>query len=259
MGLRSTAVVAGVVFILACAVAGFAWTNGAAGRPFRSAAVPSATNGDALGAAATGNRGSAADGPWSNVQTPGHNVKARGSASVADASVMPRPAGTVRTFPVDTYYTEYAEQVDGFGCGGLATSAPGCDATVRGEAKFTGSVAGNERFTCSTDAAHALTPEGHLTYTCVGYFTGSIRGCGSGSFIFDNPNGYIDLSKYDPQTNTSPAYNDWSYRRGSGTGNLQNLVSGSGVNHWTEHFDGEVDSSKYSGTGHFTGTISCYV
>jgi hypothetical protein len=169
-------------------------------------------------------------------------------------------SSAIKTFNVDSYYTEYAESVDGAGCSGLSTSGPVCYATVRGKATFTKSIKGVQDFVCGTDAAHALTPDGKLTYTCTGVvFTATLEGCGSGTIIADETGGYIDLAKYNAKTDSAPAFNRWKIRGGSGTGQLQDVVSGSGENHWMEHLKGEVDPMVYSGTGHFTGTISCRI
>jgi hypothetical protein len=169
------------------------------------------------------------------------------------------PVYVLRTFAVDAFYTEPPENFDGVGCSGLSTTAPGCEESFRGDATFTGSMSGDAPFTCSSDLATEVSPDGKLHYICTDYVRGTLKGCGTGSFILEDANGYIDFSKYNSGTMSAPGYNTWTIRPGSASDALTHIVSGSGVNIWTEHVDGEAGLMKYAGTGHFTGTVTCLV
>ncbi len=63
--------------------------------------------------------------------------------------------------------------------------------------------------------------------------------------------------RYQPQR--APGYNKWQLRPGSGTGELTNLVSGSGEVTWTVHALGLVGGTPVEGEGDLTGTITCRV
>jgi len=69
--------------------------------------------------------------------------------------------------------------------------------------------------------------------------------------------GYIDMTRFNPLTNSAPGYNKWRLRPGSGTGELTNLVSGQGENHWTVYFVGTGGDPEKFGEGDFTGTVTC--
>jgi hypothetical protein len=86
---------------------------------------------------------------------------------------------------------------------------------------------------------------------------GGVQGCGSGTYILDDSDGYIDMTQYNPVTDSAPGFNRWTFRPGSGTGELTNLVSGSGVNNWTFHLSGSLGVTPLEGEGDFTGTITC--
>jgi hypothetical protein len=102
------------------------------------------------------------------------------------------------------------------------------------------------------------TADGKLRYEGPDYVTGGVQGCGTGSYIVDDYDGYIDLTKYDPVTNSAPGFNRWRVRAGSGTGQLTNLVSGEGVNYWRDYLAGDAGLAPYLGVGDFTGTITCW-
>jgi hypothetical protein len=108
------------------------------------------------------------------------------------------------------------------------------------------------------------TADGKLHYEGPAYMTGTIVGCGKGTYIVDNWGGWIDFAKHDVMSNapggfggSAPAFNYWRIRPGSGTGGLKGLVSGSGVNHWRDYAAGDAGLSSPEGIGLFTGTITC--
>lgn len=165
-----------------------------------------------------------------------------------------RPPKT-RTIDVHTHYTEPEGDWDGAQCLGLATVTPECRAHNVGTATFTGTMWGDDYYDLTTSTS-SQSP-GHITYEGPNYITGGVEGCGTGSYIIDDYKGDIDMTKYDPLTNSAPGYNTWRLRPGSGTGELTNLVSGEGVNHWRYYFGGRNGDPEKFGEGDFTGTITC--
>lgn len=172
----------------------------------------------------------------------------------ADPAKRPHPGkGEIKTVAVNAHYTEPAGSWDGAACSGLSTGSPTCRARNAGYATFTGTLYGEEYY----DLEGTVTTDRHITYEGPAYVTGGVQGCGKGSYILEITNGYIDMKKYDPVTNSAPGFNEWSYRPGSGTGELTNLISGSGVNHWTIYWSGAAGVTPVEGEGDFTGTIRC--
>ena len=155
-----------------------------------------------------------------------------------------------------THYTEPEGHWDGAQCGGLVTVTPECRAHYIGTATLTGTLWGDDSYDLTTSTS-SQSP-GYITYEGPNYVTGGVEGCGTGSYIFDDYGGKIDMTQYDPLTNSAPGYNIWRLRPGSGTGELTNLVSGEGENHWRIYFGGgkDGDPDQY-GVGDFTGTITC--
>ena len=162
-----------------------------------------------------------------------------------------------KTIDVHSHYTEPAGSVDGAQCRGLATFTPDCGIRETGYSTFTGTMWGDEHYDL-TGADPSALPDGKITYEGAAYITGGVEGCGTGTYILDNTDGYIDMTKYDPITDSAPGYNKWHLRPGSGTGELTNLVSGEGVNNWTIHLAGTVGVTPMEGEGDFTGTITCH-
>jgi len=187
---------------------------------------------------------------------------ARASGTNVDQanSARPQQSGThLVTIDVSTDYTEPADNVDGFGCRGLSFEQPSCSWSATGDATFTGTFFGDSPFDCSSELP-SFTADGKLMFTCNDYVSGGVVGCGTGSFVVEDPYAYIDFSKYDPATNTAPGYNTWNIRPRSATGTLaDHLVSGAGENHWTFYTKGELGLQHDSGRGHFSGRITCRV
>jgi hypothetical protein len=160
------------------------------------------------------------------------------------------------TFDVHTHFTEPAGTVDGADCWGVSTITPGCRVHYVGLARFTGTIWGDE-YSDASNTEEGLTPDGKLHYEGPDYITGGVEGCGTGTFILDTYEGNVDFSRFDPLTNTAPGANKWRLRRGSGTGELVNLVSGEGDTAWTVYLGGNGGDSQRFGEGDFTGTITC--
>jgi hypothetical protein len=166
------------------------------------------------------------------------------------------PKPVLRRIEVQTHYTEPTPSVGGFECRGLAPVPPEPECLVHfvGTSTFTGTMYGNVHY----ENWGMWQPNGQLTYEGPDYIDGGVVGCGTGTFIIDDTEGHLDYTKYDPATNSVPGYNKWHLRRGSGTGELVNLVDGEGVNNWREYFDGDTGQSTREGEGDFTGWLSCY-
>ena len=94
-----------------------------------------------------------------------------------------------------------------------------------GYATVTGTIWGEERYDL-TGADPSALPDGKITFEGTQYMNGGVEGCGTGTYIFEVTEGYIDMNTYDPLTDTAEGYNKWQLRPGSGTGELTNLVSG---------------------------------
>jgi len=169
------------------------------------------------------------------------------------AQAEPSHAARTKTIQVVAQYTEPEGHYDGARCWGLVAVTPECKLRYIGTASFTGTLFGPEHY----DLYGLATPDGRITYEGTAYFSGGITGCGAGSYIIDVEDGYIDMTRFDPLTNSAPGHNNWRVRPGSGTGELTNLVSGQGVTNWTAYFAGKPGSPETFGEGDFTGSITC--
>jgi len=169
------------------------------------------------------------------------------------AQAKPSQAARTTTIAVHAPYTEPEGNWDGAHCTGLVAMAPECQGRYVGTATFTGTMWGDDHY----DLEGWATPDGRITYEGPNYITGGVKGCGTGSYIIEDYDGYIDMTKFDPLTNSAPGYNQWRLRPGSGTGELTNLVSGQGKNVWTVYFAGKDGDPEKFGEGDFTGTVTC--
>ena len=160
----------------------------------------------------------------------------------ADASPA-RKAGT--PIAVHAHYTEPAETTYGAQCD---TASLQCGAVVGGVSTYTGSIAGNETFSCLTEG---LPSDGELRYSCHARFLAptEVAGCGTGTFSITITNGETDLTAPDLVTQTFPGKADWVVDAGSGMGDLRRL-SGAGHIVWHLNFAG-------GGYGDVTGTVTC--
>jgi len=175
--------------------------------------------------------------------------------SLAGSGAAQAHSPQLSTVTVHTHYTEPDGTYDGAQCGGLGALKPECHVHYLGRATFTGTMYGDVSFDLTTPTA-SQSP-GHITYEGPDNITGGVVGCGTGSYVIVDSNGDIDMTKYDPITNSAPGYNTWKLRPGSGTGELTNLLSGEGENHWREYFSGKPGAPDTYGEGDFTGTITC--
>ena len=153
-------------------------------------------------------------------------------------------------------YTEPGSQVGGFGCHGLESPPPRID-TCRGNAvgpvTFTGTMHGDATY----DESGWVEPDGTIRYDGADYVDGGIKGCGKGRYVIETFDGYIDMKRYDPATNSAPGFNAWRVRAGGGTGEIGSVIGGHGVNHWRAYFGWYAGMSVHFGEGTFTGTIRC--
>ena len=173
---------------------------------------------------------------------------------IGPAEARPR----AKTIEVHSHYTEPAGSEAGATCLGGATSTPECRVLFGGEATVTGTMWGHEAYDLSGGDPSAL-PAGKITFEGTMYMNGGVEGCGTGTYILEGTEGEIDMTKYDAITDSAPASAKWRLRPGSGTGELTNLVSGSGELHGKIHLAGgnAAGVRPYFGDGDFTGTITC--
>lgn len=183
----------------------------------------------------------------------------------ARSAAAPTPVPDTRTIAVQTHFTEPPSSDYGIQCRGVVTLTPECLAHVYGTTTFTGTLWGSIQYD-NYGMAEVLRnptpePDGRpnekVSYEGPDFVTGGVVGCGTGSYIIEDYDGYVDLNRFDPLTHSAPGFNKWRLRPGSGTGQLTNLISGEGVNHWTEYFVGKDGDSQKAGEGEFTGTITC--
>jgi hypothetical protein len=172
------------------------------------------------------------------------------------------PPTETKTITVSAPYIDPTpSEIDGFQCTGLV-GAPSCGYHGVGASTWSGgTITGDEHY----ELTGGPTIDGKVTYAGAGYTTGAIEGCGSGSFIIDNYDGYIDFAQTDATDNleggvggSAPGFNYWKIRAGSGTGELAG-ASGGGVNHWRWYNQGAAGLGGPEGIGVFTGTITCQV
>lgn len=173
---------------------------------------------------------------------------------VATASDSNRDKGHYKTINVRAHYTEPAGGVDGATCAGLVAGSPQCRFYETGRSTFTGTFYGDEHYYLNGEL---IRPDGTTTYQGFGQLTGGVRGCGTGTFVFDGTEGTIDWTKLDPITGTAPGYNKWHVRPGSGTGGLTGLVSGEGITTWRISVTGTAGVTPTEGEGDFTGKVTC--
>lgn len=135
------------------------------------------------------------------------------------------------------------------------TPTPHCRVLFGGKATFTGTLWGQGDYDLEGTDPAAL-PEGKITYEGSELITGGVKGCGRGTYIIDATEGYTDMTTYDPLTDSAEGYSKWQVRPGGGTGDLTNLVSGSGELRWKMHVKGFANITHF-GEGDLTGAITC--
>jgi hypothetical protein len=179
-----------------------------------------------------------------------------GVPSLMASTAAAQPVGTAVTRRIRSHspYTEPISSVDAADCRGLAGPSPQCGSTVVGPTYFTGTMHGTVHY----EERGWLRPDGKLGYEGPDYFTGGgIVGCGDGEFVVDTFDGWVDLTQWDPATNSAPGFNRWRVRPQSGTRGLTGLIGGAGENHWRMYFS-DTGTQKW-GKGLYTGTVTCQV
>ena len=150
------------------------------------------------------------------------------------------------TITVNTQFTDPGMLTDpqGVRCG---YAQPGvCELEFGGHSSLTGTLTGWTDYTAWARG----NADGSQTWYAYETFTGTIEGCGRGTFDFVVENGTVSAS---PDANDPLARDvagDWSLEPGSGTGDLARVVSLTGAEHSLIYPD---TSTK----GSFTGTITC--
>lgn len=186
-----------------------------------------------------------------------------GTLIVLPSAAHASPPTETKTITVNAPFTDpEPSQYDGFQCTGLP-GTPSCGLHSVGTSTWSGG-------TFTADEHYALTggptTDGKFTYAGAAYLTGAIEGCGSGTFIIETDDGYVDFAKTDPNDNlpggvggSAPGFNHWQLRAGSGTGGLAGLVSGGGEVNWRYYHQGGAGLGGPEGIGVLTGTITCQV
>jgi hypothetical protein len=149
-----------------------------------------------------------------------------------------------RPIAVHAQYTEHFETT-GAQCN---TESRQCELIMGGLSTYTGGIAGDERFSCTSEG---LPADGKLRYSCHAKFLAptKVAGCGTGTFSITGTNGETDLTAPDPATGTYPGKGDWVVDAGSGTGDLRRL---NGAGHIVWHL-----ALTGAGYGDVTGTVTC--
>ena len=162
----------------------------------------------------------------------------------------PAHAGTrksePRVLPIDAQFVDpgVLTGVQAARCG---AQQPGvCEFEARGHSTVTGTMTG---FTDYTIWVHG-NPDGSKSWYSLETFTGTLDGCGRGTFGFVAEDGVVEAAP----SSTDPLGNDFHARVSvvpqSGTGDLTRLVAGSGEEHGVVYPD-------TSGHGQMTGTVTC--
>jgi hypothetical protein len=159
-----------------------------------------------------------------------------GPASVASASVGEH------LVPVFTHFSD-----DG-SAGPSPLSCPNGQA-IQGDAEFGVKAGDTWHGTAVYDfcLVPALEPPNSITYSGRGIFTGTVDGCGTGSFSYEVTNGFAQLLPNPTSPNGSEV---WSTVPGSGTGGLQNVAEGLGVGIYTIQL-------TLANEGFFAGYVVC--
>jgi hypothetical protein len=86
-----------------------------------------------------------------------------------------------------------------------------------------------------------------LVYSGTGKFTGSVRGCGTGSMAYEVRNGFVRQEQNPVRPN---GYEEWRVVPGQGTGGLVNVSAGQGVGIYTIY-------PTLANNGFFAGALTC--
>lgn len=169
------------------------------------------------------------------------------------------PATVLKTIQVDSTYTEPAPSLDGVDCRFSAIAQQQYDRACRGHFVGPATFKGTFEMDAVFDLLGWADGNGDLRYEGFNIMKGTIPGCGTGTFVLDEPYGVIHRETFDPANQSMRGYNTWFVRKGSGTEGLSNLVSGQGENNWTAFFSRGHDGEDGFGEGRFTGEVTCRV
>ena len=188
-----------------------------------------------------------------SVSTPGHHggrtAVARSAAPQPSGGGAPNTAGapaSARTVVINSQFTDPGELTDMHHtrCGALQ---PGlCEVELGGHSRVTGTMAG---WTDYTTWAHG-NADGSQSYYTHETFTGTVAGCGRGTFEFVVEDGQLSAGPSDEDPAGEHVHGAWSMVPGSGTGDLARVTAGHGVE------DG-VAYPDLSAKGTFTGEVTC--
>jgi len=150
------------------------------------------------------------------------------------------------TIKVHTQFTDpgMLTNAQGVRCG---YAQPGvCELEFAGHSTLSGTLSG---WTDYTVWAHGNV-DGSQSWTAYEKFTGTVAGCGRGTFDFVVNDGTVSASPDADDPLAKDVAGSWSFQPGTGTGNLARVVSLSGAEQSLMYPD---TSTK----GSFTGTITC--
>ncbi|HUR14804.1 MAG TPA: hypothetical protein VM097_09975 [Mycobacteriales bacterium] len=160
-----------------------------------------------------------------------------------------------RTVAVHSHFAEPSLSPDGLDCRPSSAEKSVeevCKLHLIGPSTFTGTIHAKAALD------YLAWPSGtKLKYTGTVLVRGSVAGCGVGSFVMDYPSGIVDQDEFDPATQSYPGRNPWVFRKGSGTGQLARLVSGSGMFTFRVYPLRGHDESDTFAEGDITGTLTC--
>lgn len=143
------------------------------------------------------------------------------------ATQAPTPTGGAasdRTIHVDTHFTDAGELTDAqrVRCG---EGQPGaCEFQTGGHSTLTGTLTG---WTDYTGWTHN-NPDGSQTYYTHETFTGTVAGCGRGTFEFLSEDAVVESGPSSEDPSARDFHGPWTLVPGSGTGDLARLHGGSG-------------------------------
>jgi hypothetical protein len=170
-------------------------------------------------------------------------------AAVLVGLVVPAAASTLVTLQVSGSLHAVTDPVtDTALCqqqGGEYVPGP-TDYSYSGTSSYAGTFQGTGRF-CGRSTG-AVNPDGTVPFIETDTFTGTVRGCGSGTVTY-HVHGVIDAA-LDLATKGVPAEEDWVVVVRSATGGLRALRSGHGHDHATINPDSSIDAE-------FSGVVTC--
>jgi hypothetical protein len=164
------------------------------------------------------------------------------SGGVEEPPASPTNGETV----VDSRFTDPG-QLTGMRGASCGVAQPGvCEFSFTGHSTVTGSLSG---WTDYAMWGHGNT-DGSMSYSTRETFTGTVSGCGRGTFDFVSEGGRIEPGPSSEDPSGQRVHAPWTLVPGSGTGDLVGLVSGSGV----------LEGVAYPDTstrGRWTGVLRC--